>query len=333
MKILLAEDEPISRALMQRTLQRFDYDVVLAEDGGKAAEILCQENGPRLALIDWMMPELDGPELCRKIRLRQHEAPYVYIVLLTSRQNSEDIVMGLESGADDYLVKPCAPAELKARLRTGRRILELEDKLVEAREQMRYKATYDSLTGLWNRASILSFARKTLSRSVGSGCSTLLILCDIDHFKRLNDTYGHPTGDAVLEETARRLTSAVRSTDAVGRYGGEEFLFVIPDCTPAHLEKRCEEIRDAVASTLVSTQNGGLSVTISIGAVLHEGDSDDSQLEGLLARADAALYRAKVQGRNRVAVADSMTMMDSATTVLQAASNGMELAVDIAAVR
>ncbi|MDE1175665.1 MAG: diguanylate cyclase [Edaphobacter sp.] len=309
MKILVAEDEPVSRVLMQRMLRQFGYDVLIAEDGRKAAEILAQDDGPRLALIDWMMPELDGPDLCRKIRTAQQESSYVYIILLTSRQNSEDIVAGLESGADDYLVKPCAPAELKARLRTGRRILELQDKLVEAREQMRYKATYDSLTGLRNRAAILAFAHESLSRPAYAETVTLLMLCDVDHFKRMNDTYGHPTGDAVLEEIARRLNTAVGLGGAVGRYGGEEFLIVINDCSPSTMEGRCEVIREAISRTPIATRNHELPATISIGSILHESGNGDMPLKSLLAHADAALYRAKEQGRNCVVFAESMAVL------------------------
>jgi diguanylate cyclase (GGDEF)-like protein len=306
MKILIAEDEPISRRLMQRTLQQFGYEVVIAENGRKAAEILSAKDGPRLALIDWMMPELDGPELCRRIRLTQQDRPYIYIILLTSKQNSEDVVAGLESGADDYLVKPCAPAELKARLRTGRRILELEDNLVEAREEMRYRATHDSLTGLRNRAEILLFAQKALVRSIHRGNTPLMMLCDVDHFKQINDTYGHPAGDAVLEEVARRLAGAIRPEDAVGRYGGEEFLIILNDCKRASAQSRSDSIRQTIAQTQVAVAGVSLPVTMSIGSVLHEGGADIGELETMLAQADAALYRAKANGRNCVTVVGSI---------------------------
>jgi diguanylate cyclase (GGDEF)-like protein len=299
MKILVAEDEPISRLMTTRLLQQFGYDVVIAEDGRKAFDILSQEDGPRLALVDWMMPELDGPELCRAMREQQRDASYVYIILLTSKQNSEDVVAGLESGADDYLTKPCAPAELNARLRTGRRILELEDKLVEAREQMRYRATYDSLTGIRNRAATLSFARKILARSTYSNKPAILALCDVDHFKSINDSYGHPVGDAVLQEVARRLTECIRPSDAVGRYGGEEFLLVLSECPASALEESAERIRNAVAAIPIVVGHLSLNITISIGSILCS-DCQSEELEQILTSVDAALYRAKARGRNCV---------------------------------
>ena len=241
MKILVADDDSVSRHLMQRTLQKFGYEVVLAENGRVAAEILSRSDGPRLALIDWMMPELDGPELCREVRRFHQEGKYIYIVLLTSKQSSEDIVAGLEAGADDYITKPCQPAELRARLHTGCRILSLEEKLVQAREEMRYKATHDALTAIWNRASILSLMHSELERSVRENKSTSVLLCDIDHFKQVNDNHGHLVGDVVLQEVANRLKSIVRSYDAVGRYGGEEFLIVLSHCDDSILEARAED--------------------------------------------------------------------------------------------
>jgi PleD family two-component response regulator len=187
MKILIADDGPVSLRMMERTLQQSGYEVVTAHDGREAARELCKPDGPRLALIDWMMPQLDGPGVCREVRSTR-EGAYVYIVLLTAKQSSEDIVQGLKAGADDYLTKPCHPAELQARLHTGRRILQLEDKLVEAREQMRFKATHDSLTSLWDRGAVLTLLRSELSRSMRERNPVSMLLCDLDHFKQINDS-------------------------------------------------------------------------------------------------------------------------------------------------
>jgi diguanylate cyclase (GGDEF)-like protein len=306
MKILVADDDSISRVLMQRTLQKFGYEVILAENGRKAAEILSQEDGPRLALIDWMMPELDGPELCREVRVFHRESGYIYIVLLTSKESSEDVVAGLEAGADDYITKPCQPEELRARLHTGCRILSLEEKLVQAREEMRYKATHDALTAIWNRAAILSMMRTELERSLRENQPTSILLCDIDHFKQVNDNHGHLVGDVVLQEVARRLASAVRSYDSVGRYGGEEFLVLLSHCDDSTLESRSEQIRAAVAVSPIVAGSEELSISVSVGAVTCQKWDPRVPIERILGRADAALYRAKAEGRNRTALADML---------------------------
>lgn len=303
MKILVADDDALSRRLTQRTLEKFGYDVVLAEDGRQAAEILSQQDAPRLALVDWMMPELDGPGLCREVRAWHRDTRYVYIILLTSKQGSDDIVAGLEAGADDYLTKPCETAELRARLHTGRRILLLEDKLVEAREEMRYRATHDALTALWNRASILTLARGELQRGARDKRPVALLLCDVDHFKRFNDNYGHRTGDLILAELSKRLKDAVRGYDVVGRYGGEEFLVVLSDCGASTIAARAEAIRCRIAKEPIHVDGVWLQATVSLGAVAWDESCSDMQLDALLAEADGALYQAKAQGRNRCVVA------------------------------
>jgi two-component system, cell cycle response regulator len=304
-KILLADDDPVSRRLMERMLQRGGYEVITVENGREAARELTAAGGPRLALIDWMMPELDGPAVCREVRSRIDGA-YVYILLLTSKQSSEDIVKGLQAEADDYLTKPCHPAELKARLHTGRRILQLEDKLVEAREDMRFKATHDALTSLWDRGAILALLRSELSRSKREHSSVSVLLCDIDHFKQVNDVHGHQVGDEVLEEVSTRLLDAVRPYDAVGRYGGEEFLIVLNGCSAEDLEGRAEQARKAICGRVFSTSDGSIVVSMSIGAItIQDWDKTDA-IEPFLKEADEALYRAKAAGRNRVICANTL---------------------------
>jgi two-component system cell cycle response regulator len=304
-KILLADDDPVSRRLMERMLQRGGYEVITVENGREAARELTAAGGPRLALIDWMMPELDGPAVCREVRSRIDGA-YVYILLLTSKQSSEDIVKGLQAEADDYLTKPCHPAELKARLHTGRRILQLEDKLVEAREDMRFKATHDALTSLWDRGAILALLRSELSRSKREHSSVSVLLCDIDHFKQVNDVHGHQVGDEVLEEVSTRLLDAVRPYDAVGRYGGEEFLIVLNGCSAEDLEVRAEQARKAICGRVFSTSDGSILVSMSIGAItIQDWDKTDA-IEPFLKEADEALYRAKAAGRNRVICANTL---------------------------
>src|SRR6202048_3321788 len=210
MKILVADADVLSRRRLKKSLKRVGYEVSRVENGREAVESLGKPDAPRLALLDWMMPELDGPGVCREIRKRR-EQNYVYMILLTSRQSKEDTVAGLESGADDYLVKPFNADELKARLRTGERILHLEDRLVEAREDMRFKATHDDLTTLWNRGVIMDLLGRELTRSQRENGCTAILLGDVDHFKAINDTHGHLVGDQVLREVARRLLLSVRS--------------------------------------------------------------------------------------------------------------------------
>lgn len=305
MRILVADDDPVSLRIMERTLEKGGYEVVTAENGRQAAQELSKEDGPRLALIDWMMPELDGPGVCREVRSRPHDA-YVYIMLLTAKQSTEDVVKGLEAGADDYLTKPCHPAELKARLHTGRRILELEDKLVIAREEMRFKATHDSLTSLWDRGSIFALLKNELGRSFRERTPVSMMICDVDHFKQINDVHGHLVGDEVLQELSIRLQTLVRPYDSVGRYGGEEFLVVLGGCGSADLRKRAEQVREGIAEIPFQTASGPLRVTVSLGAVTIEGWTRSTPVEPFLKEADAALYRAKAAGRNCVVFAEAM---------------------------
>src|ERR1700686_4285120 len=196
MKILIADDDEMSRRLLEKTLEREGYEVISAENGRAALEQLSLPDAPRMALLDWMMPELDGPRVCQEIR-RQRDRPYVHIVLLTSRGSKQDVVAGLQAGADDYLTKPWDSGELIARLLVGQRILQLEDRLVEARETMRFKATHDNLTSLFNRGVIVDLLARELSRTRRENGCTVVMLGDLDRFKLVNDTYGHVVGDEV----------------------------------------------------------------------------------------------------------------------------------------
>lgn len=315
MKILIADDEVLSRRLLEKTLERAGYEVSAVENGRLAVEQLNQPHGPRLALLDWVMPELDGPGVCREVRKHQEQS-YVYMVLLTSKESKEDIVAGLESGADDYLTKPFNVEELKARLRTGERVLHLEGRLVEAREQMRFKATHDALTCIWNRGVIMDLLGRELSRSQRESGCTIMLLGDVDHFKSVNDTYGHPVGDEVLQEIARRLLLSIRSYDFVGRYGGEEFLIVLNNCKPQFAEARAEEIRKAVGSRPIETGNGSLQVTMSFGLLLSH-DWGVRPVEELLHEVDSALYAAKAAGRNCIKFAKPEVSAEKAPPVLR----------------
>jgi two-component system cell cycle response regulator len=304
MRILVAEDDAISRTLLERTLQRAGYAVIAVENGAQAIAELVKQDAPRLALLDWIMPEMDGVEVCREIRRRKEQA-YTYLILLSSRESKEDIVAGLESGADDYLTKPFDVDELKARLRTGHRVLELEDHLVEARESMRFQATHDLLTSLWNRGVIVELMSHEIMRSRRERSCSAVMMCDIDHFKSVNDQHGHSIGDEVLREVARRLHNSVRSYDMVGRYGGEEFLVALNKCNPESAISRAENLREKIAGRPIQTANKPLSVTISIGLALSS-EFPESTIEEIMYQADMALYAAKAAGRNCVRVAQPL---------------------------
>jgi two-component system cell cycle response regulator len=247
------------------------------------------------------MPLKDGVEVCREVR-RRSGSNYTYLILVSSRESKEDIVAGLEAGADDYIIKPCNTDELKARLRTGLRILQVEDRLVEARESMCFQATHDVLTTLWNRGAILELLSMELGRSRREGTCTAVMMCDIDHFKSINDRFGHAAGDDVLREISKRFQNAVRSYDMVSRYGGEEFVIVLNRCNPDNAVSRAEQLRQAVAGRSITIGAEALQVTISIGLALSP-DFSNGQAEEIIHEADMALYSAKEGGRNCVRTA------------------------------
>lgn len=295
-RILVAEDDPVSRRVLEVFLKKRGFEVLTASNGTEALEILEKEDGPRLALLDWMMPGLEGVQVCQRVRARNSQA-YVYILLLSAKIQKEDFLRGLDSGADDYLTKPFDPQELHARLRVGLRILNLQDSLIAAREELRFRASHDSLTGVANRGTILEALRRETSRQIRAGGSFGIIMVDLDHFKRVNDTYGHPCGDAVLQEAANRMTLSVRGYDVVGRYGGEEFLIVVPGADMAATLGLAERIRKTFESAPIATKEGDIKITASLGvAASVEGKRLDS--DSALRLADEALYRAKARGRN-----------------------------------
>jgi diguanylate cyclase (GGDEF)-like protein len=251
----------------------------------------------------------------------QRPEPYTYILLLTAKDAKESVVEGLESGADDYLTKPFNPQELKARIRVGLRLLELEDKLVQAREAMRYKATHDTLTGIWNRGAILDALNREIWRSRREGSSLGVLLADLDHFKSVNDTYGHLAGDCVLREVARRMQADIRSYDALGRYGGEEFLILLPNCGNRETREKAERIRVAIVQGPMDTPAGPLNITMSIGGVAT-GDWPADSANQILQMADLALYRAKEEGRNRTVMAGKTEHDETHHAALELSSPG-----------
>jgi len=300
-KVLVAEDDPVTRRMLEAALSQWSYEAVSCSDGNAAWEALQGENAPRLALLDWVMPGLDGLELCRRLRRRPSE-DYVYILFLTVKGRKAEVVEGLDAGADDYLVKPFDRSELEARLRAGQRILDLQAQLIAAREALRDRATHDPLTGLWNRAAILDVLRREVARSQREAQPLAVCMADIDHFKQVNDTHGHMVGDALLSEVARRLASAVRAYDSIGRYGGDEFLCILPACDARRAAAVAERIRRAIADEPIETPQTTHAVTVSLGVAATDEGTDPALF---VHAADTALYRAKHAGRNRVEIAST----------------------------
>jgi diguanylate cyclase (GGDEF)-like protein len=305
MKVLLADDEPMSQCRLQSLLAAWGYQTEVVVDGHKAWEALQNPDVPPLVILDWMMPGIDGVEICRRLR-RSPRNGYVYIILLTGKNSREDLVKGLEAGADDYIRKPFDGAELRARLNAGRRIVTLQAKLLAAQEELQQRATHDGLTGLWNRSAIMEILRMEISRSKRESKPGALVLLDVDHFKSINDTYGHFAGDAVLCNTAQRMRSALRAYDSVGRFGGEEFLMILPGCNESDALALASRVRMAVAESLALPERT-IAVSASLGvACWTRAAAFDSN--SLLHAADAALYRAKNAGRNRVELATVMEL-------------------------
>lgn len=302
MKILIAEDDKVMRALLVRWATRWGYEVVVAENGTEAMQVLIEDHSIRLCVMDWMMPEVSGPEVCSRLR-KEREEPYVYIILLTSKTETEDVVEGLKSGADDYIQKPCHPLELEGRLRVGRRMVDLQSKLIETREKLRFEATHDALTQLLNRGAIVEELGRGIQRSRECNRPLTVVMIDVDHFKSINDTYGHSAGDAVLREAAARFRRQLRPGDAAGRYGGEEFMLVLDDCNIEYGQALAEEIRTCLAEDKVAVGPLNISCTASFG-VASTSQAHRADLELLTRAADAALYRAKRSGRNRVQLAE-----------------------------
>jgi diguanylate cyclase (GGDEF)-like protein len=298
LRILIAEDDRISRRLLEAHLTNWGHELVVCVDGAEAWSELNKADAPKLVILDWMMPGIDGATLCRKIR-QMETRPYTYIILLTAKSGKEDIIEGLEAGSDDYITKPFDPQELRVRIRAATRIIQLQDDLFEALKASEFQATHDSLTGLYNRHAILGILQRELARSEREFSPLTVMMADIDHFKKINDRNGHLAGDVVLKETASRLTTGLRQYDSVGRYGGEEFLIVLPGCDEECGINSAERLRNEFQLQPIVTSEGTFNITMSFGAIVV-GSPSNYELDSLIGAADAALYNAKRKGRNRV---------------------------------
>lgn len=298
--ILIVDDDPISRTLLERVLDKEGFDVISARDGKEALDIFKNRYLP-IVLTDWMMPRMNGLELCRA--LRSIESPgYVFIIIITAKDSKEDIVKGLEAGADDYISKPFHHAELLARIKTGIRILKLERSLREANEKIRKLSITDPLTGCYNRGYLMDFLPVEIKRSIRYGHPLSVVMCDIDHFKKVNDRYGHQAGDMVLKSFVKIMNKSLREgIDWISRYGGEEFLLVLPETDIEGAIKAAERLREIVEKTKIDIGNKKINITASFGvASFDPNNTKGLSSDFLINQADKMLYQAKQEGRNRV---------------------------------
>jgi two-component system, cell cycle response regulator len=298
--ILLAEDDPVTRMLMTRFLKNAGYEVDAVSNGSEALDRMTKRYYPML-VTDWEMPEMDGISLCKAVRNMQLDG-YVYALLLTARDAKEHIIAGLEAGADDYLVKPVHEPELIARLNAGRRILALEHSLRVANQRNRILSITDALTGAYNRRYLMEQLPREVERCRRYAYPLSVLMCDLDHFKQINDQRGHATGDDVLQQFAARAQKSIRSnSDWVARYGGEEFMIVLPETAHADGMFVADKIRTLIGSAPFTTRTGDTPVTASFGVASTGPHGPDLTLkvETLIRTADECLYRSKQEGRNR----------------------------------
>jgi two-component system, cell cycle response regulator len=303
MKILLVEDSYIERRKLGAYLTDWGLEYQSVGSGTEAVKLLEGPTPPDLVLLDWLLPGLDGIDILRRIR-KLTQGTYIYTVMLTAKTHKKDRTTAMEAGADDYLAKPIDPTDLRSRIMVGKRILELQ-------QSLRFAATHDFLTNLLNRSEVLAALEREIARGGREHNSMSIILADIDHFKRVNDTLGHTAGDEVLREVARRLKIDLRPYDLVGRYGGEEFLILLPGCNLENGARRADAIRSLVCKDPIQTPFGTASATMSMG-VTETSDARDCSVSEFLHEADMRLYDAKKKGRNRVEVFSPSTNSSAA---------------------
>jgi two-component system, cell cycle response regulator len=298
MKVLIAEDDPINNRLLKTLLFRWGFDVVTADDGVQACRILDQEDGPQIAVLDWVMPELDGLEVCRRLREREKGGDrYTYVIMLTGRSDREDIITGIDAGADDYIVKPFDTKELNARLHTGQRIIDLQTALRAANKKLLFLSRLDPLTGALSRNAILDDLDLAMYRSKRERKSLGISLVDVDNLKGKNESYGRGAGDLLLQDCVRRINSCLRRTDGLGRLGGDEFLVILlgVDFTVGTIV--CQRIKQAVSGQEVTFNNYSIPVTVSQSLAVWDGKAG---IDELIVSAQQTLAATKDRGANRV---------------------------------
>ena len=300
-KLLIADDSAVSRKLVEYALSDRRYVLIFATNGQEAVQRV-EEQNPELVIVDWLMPDLTGPEICQHIRARP-DAPYAYIIVLTAKSEKHSLVEGLGAGADDYLTKPFDADELAARVGVGLRTIHLHREIEAKNVLLKELALTDALTGLPNRRAIEEWGDRQLRGALRHRFSFHVVIADLDHFKLVNDTYGHDAGDTVLKRFAEILRSSCRKSDMCGRIGGEEFVLAFTHASDENALLVTERVRRQFEATefhfgkdaLVSTASFGVSGLTEMKA----GTPAQPDFKLLLSQADAALYSAKRHGRNR----------------------------------
>ena len=295
-KIVVADDSKLYRRLVEDVLAEHGYTIYFASNGREAVNALA-DHQPSLVITDWEMPDTTGIELCRKVRHNQDS--YTYIILLTSNTEKSQIIEGLAAGADDYLTKPFHPGELLARVAVGRRVTELHRQLRAKNALLEVLALTDSLTGLPNRRAIEDWTKRELSGAARYGFAFWLVMADLDHFKSINDKYGHEAGDTVIKRFAELLRANTRASNLCGRVGGEEFVLALAHVDRAGVQIAVERIRRGFEAEKLAFGGTSMRATASFGIAGFQG-SGAPDLDQILRDADAALYAAKHKGRNRI---------------------------------
>lgn len=308
MNVLVADDDPVTRRILDAELTRLGHVPILCGDGEAALAALTSDHPPQLAILDWMMPNLDGLAVCRAVRAETR--PYVYIILVSARDTHADLLEALAAEADDFVAKPLDLMELRLRLRAGERVLAVQERLLQTQKALQHLATHDALTTLLNRGAIVRLLEQELSRARRSGSPLGVMIADLDHFKVINDRYGHQAGDTVLREASQRMRDVLRTFDTMGRYGGEEFLIIAPGSDLIGVRMAAERVRQSMAAGPIQVGDQQLVSTVSIGVASTATGLEDSS--ALIGAADAALYRAKHSGRNAVASEPAVSSDESA---------------------
>ena len=305
-KVIIADDDRVIRHIFKHLLISWGYEPIEAQTGAEAMAYF-EAHNPVLMILDWEMPGLSGVEVCKRIRATDRDL-LPYIILVSSHADMSYVATALHLGADDFISKPVNPSVLRARIEVGARAFQLQRDLLDAQRRLEFQAAHDSLTGLANRRAILQRLKIESLRVQNSGEKLLLGICDIDYFKPINDVYGHPVGDRILVEFARRIETCFRPYDLMGRWGGEEFIIAMSTSDVDHI-RFYERLRESVEETPFLAQDLGLSITVSVGIALYNPEQfgEVPDIDDLLSRADEALYKAKNSGRNRVCESEEVS--------------------------